>query len=67
MAADGTISLAKEDGDVLVVRAGETFEHLAANPMGELLMAAPALSDGVMHVRGASSLFAIGAKARDGR
>jgi hypothetical protein len=28
--------------------------------MGELLMATPALSDGVMYVRGLSSLFAIG-------
>ncbi len=28
--------------------------------MGELVMATPALSDGVMYVRSASSLFAIG-------
>ena len=28
--------------------------------MGDLLMATPALSDGVMYVRTASSLFAIG-------
>jgi hypothetical protein len=30
--------------------------------MGELLMATPALSEGVMYVRGMSSLFAIGTK-----
>jgi hypothetical protein len=30
--------------------------------MGELLMATPALSDGVMYVRAASSLFAVGKK-----
>jgi len=67
VAADGKIYLANEDGDILVVRAGETFEHLATNPMGELLMATPALSDGVMYVRGVSSLFAIGRKGRDGK
>jgi outer membrane protein assembly factor BamB len=62
VAADGKIYLSNEDGDMLVVRAGPTFEHLATNSIGELLMATPALSDGVMYVRGASSLFAIGAK-----
>jgi hypothetical protein len=30
--------------------------------MGETLMATPALSRGVMYVRGASSLFAIGTR-----
>jgi hypothetical protein len=30
--------------------------------MGELLMATPALSEGVMYVRSAQSLFAIGPK-----
>ena len=62
VAADGKIYLSNEDGDMLVVRAGPTFEHVATNAIGELLMATPALSEGVMYVRGASSLFAIGAK-----
>jgi outer membrane protein assembly factor BamB len=62
VAADGKIYLSNEDGDMLVVRAGPTFEHIATNTIGELLMATPALSEGVMYVRGASSLFAIGAK-----
>ena len=62
VAADGKIYLSNEDGDMLVVRAGPTFEHVATNPIGELLMATPALSDGVMYVRGVSSLFAIGVK-----
>ena len=62
VAADGKIYLSNEDGDMLVVRAGPTFEHVATNAIGELLMATPALSEGVIYVRGASSLFAIGAK-----
>jgi outer membrane protein assembly factor BamB len=62
IAADGKIYLSNEDGDMLVVRAGRTFEHVATNSIGELLMATPALSEGVMYVRGVSSLFAIGNK-----
>jgi hypothetical protein len=45
-----------------VIAAGEKFAHLATNSMGELLMATPALSDGVMYVRSAASVFAVGKK-----
>ncbi len=45
---------------MLVVAAGPEFKHIATNSMGELLMATPALSDGVMYVRSAQSVFAIG-------
>jgi len=62
VAADGKIYLSNEDGDMLVVRAGQAFEHIATNSIGEFLMATPALSDGVMYVRGQSTLFAIGTK-----
>lgn len=60
VAADGKIYLSNEDGEMLVVEAGETFKHIATNSIGEMLMATPALSDGVMFVRGVSTLFAIG-------
>jgi outer membrane protein assembly factor BamB len=60
VAADDKIYLSSEDGDILVVSAGPKFEHLATNKMGELLMATPALSNGVMYVRTVNSLFAIG-------
>ena len=60
VAADGRIYLSSEDGDVFVVRAGRTFELLAKNPMGEPLMATPALAGGTMFVRGEKHLFAIG-------
>ncbi len=62
VASDGKIYLSNEDGEILVVSAGEKFNHVATNSMGELLMATPALSDGVMYVRSAGSLFAIGRK-----
>jgi outer membrane protein assembly factor BamB len=60
VAADGRIYLSSEDGDIFVVRAGATFELISSNPMGERLMATPALSDGRMFVRGERNLFAIG-------
>lgn len=59
VAADGKIYLSSEDGDILVVEAGDTFKLIQANTMGETIMATPALAGGVMYVRGASSLFAI--------
>jgi outer membrane protein assembly factor BamB len=62
VASDGKIYLSNEDGEILVVAAGEKFNQIATNSMGELLMATPALSDGVMYVRSAGSLFAIGRK-----
>jgi hypothetical protein len=62
VAADGRLYLPNEDGEIMVVAAGRTFAHLSTNSMGELLMATPALSDGVMYVRSAASLFAIGRK-----
>jgi outer membrane protein assembly factor BamB len=62
VAADGKIYLANEDGDVLVVAAGPEFAHLGTNSMGDLVMATPALSEGVMYVRSAKHLFAVGRK-----
>ena len=62
VAADGKIYLSNEDGEMLVIEAGETFRHVATNSMGEPLMATPAISDGVMYVRGSATLFAIAAK-----
>jgi outer membrane protein assembly factor BamB len=62
VAADGKIYLSNEDGEIIVVAAGREFKHLGTNSMGELLMATPALSEGVMYVRSAAGLFAVGRK-----
>jgi outer membrane protein assembly factor BamB len=62
VAADGKIYLANEDGDMLVIAAGADFKTIATNTMGEFLMATPALSEGVMYVKSASTLWAIGRK-----
>jgi outer membrane protein assembly factor BamB len=49
-------------GDVFVVRAGATYELLATNPMGEPLMATPAISGDLLIVRSQSYVYAIGTK-----
>jgi outer membrane protein assembly factor BamB len=59
VAADGRIYLSSEDGDVFVVKAGKDFALLATNPMGERLMATPALSAGRMIIRAEHTLFAV--------
>src|SRR5262249_49618095 len=60
VAADGRLYLCNEDGEMLVVAAGREYKLIAKHSMGELLMATPARPGGVMSVRSAPSLFAIG-------
>ena len=62
VASDGKLYFSNEDGEIIVIAAGRSFTHVATNSMGEMLMATPALSDGVMYVRSSKSLFAIGRK-----
>ncbi|HSF40673.1 MAG TPA: PQQ-binding-like beta-propeller repeat protein [Thermoanaerobaculia bacterium] len=59
VAADGKLYISTEDGDVYVVKTGPKFELLAKNPMGEALMSTPAISDGLLIVRGRSHVFAL--------
>ena len=59
VAADGKIYLSSEDGEIFVVKAGPKYELLATNQMGEVLMATPAISDGMIFVRGQHTVFAI--------
>jgi outer membrane protein assembly factor BamB len=64
VAADGKLYLPSEDGDVLVVKAGPSFGLVARNPMGQPLMATPAISGRLLLVRGERDLFAIGSPER---
>ena len=60
VASDGKIYLPSEDGDVFVVKAGPKYELLAKNPVGEVMMATPAISDGLLIVRTVTHLYAFG-------
>jgi outer membrane protein assembly factor BamB len=59
VAADGKVYFTSEDGDVYVVRAGAEYELLADNDMGEVCMATPAISEGMLFYRTRSHLVAI--------
>ncbi|UCC99047.1 MAG: PQQ-binding-like beta-propeller repeat protein [Phycisphaerales bacterium] len=50
------------DGDVVVIRAADTYELLAVNPLGETSHATPAVAGGRMYLRTYSHLFSIGGK-----
>ena len=60
VASDGKIYLSSEDGEIFVVKAGLKYELLATNPVGQVMMATPAISDGLVIVRGVNHLFAFG-------
>ncbi|NOT59059.1 MAG: PQQ-binding-like beta-propeller repeat protein [Acidobacteria bacterium] len=62
VAANGNLYFPNEDGDIVVIKAGATYELVSQNPMGEVLMATPAISDGMIFVRGQKHLFAIAEK-----
>jgi outer membrane protein assembly factor BamB len=64
VASDGKIYLSSEDGDVFVVKAGAKYELLATNNVGEVMMATPAISDGLLIVRGHNHVFAFGEPAK---
>jgi outer membrane protein assembly factor BamB len=60
VAADGKLYFTSEEGDVYVLRAGDRFEQLAKNALGEVTMATPAISDGRIFFRTRSHLVAVG-------
>lgn len=64
IAADGKLYLTSEDGEIFVVKAGPKYELLASNPMGEVCMATPAISDGMVIVRTQHHVFGIEEKVK---
>lgn len=62
IAADGRIFMASEDGDVFIVQAGREYRELAKISMGEVVMASPAISDGVLVIRTLGHVFGIGSR-----
>lgn len=60
VAGDGKVFFTSEEGDVFVVKAGREFEVVATNPIGELVLATPAISEGVLYFRTNKGIIAIG-------
>ena len=61
VASDGRLFLTTEEGRTFVIRAGKTYEVLAQNELGEVVMTVPAISDGLLVLRGMGHVFGIGA------
>jgi outer membrane protein assembly factor BamB len=64
VAADGRLYLANEDGDVIVARAGRSYQELAKNEMNEVIMSTPAISGGLVIVRTIGHIYGLGDKER---
>jgi outer membrane protein assembly factor BamB len=60
VAADGRLYLANEDGEVHVVSADPKLAPIAKNEMKEVIMATPAISDGLIVVRTLGHVYGIG-------
>jgi outer membrane protein assembly factor BamB len=62
--ANGLLYAAREDGTVFVARVDDKFELVSENPMGEQIVASPALADGRLLLRGEEHLFCVEAGKR---
>jgi outer membrane protein assembly factor BamB len=60
IAADGRLYFASEDGEVFVVAAGPEYVELGKHSMNEVIMATPAISDGLIIVRTLGHLYGLG-------
>jgi outer membrane protein assembly factor BamB len=63
IAADGRLYFASEDGDVYIAKAGPEYVELGKHTMNEVIMATPAISDGLIIVRTLKHLYGIGEPA----
>jgi len=64
VASAGKLYFTSEQGSVFVVKPGPEFAVSANNQMGEICMATPAISDGVIFYRTLSQVVAIGNRAK---
>jgi outer membrane protein assembly factor BamB len=62
--ADGRVYLTSDEGVTFVLKAGDEYELLAKNPLGERVFASPAFSDGDIFIRGAKHLWCVSANGR---
>jgi outer membrane protein assembly factor BamB len=60
VASNGKLYYATEQGDVYVVKAGPEFEVISKNPLDDLIMATPAISEGMLFFRTQHHLVAVG-------
>ena len=59
LASQGLIYLTSEDGDTFVIRAGDKYDELAKNSLGEMSLATPAVDADSLYVRTQTKLYRI--------
>ena len=60
VACDGKVLLTSEDSDTFVIKAGPSHEVLRTNSIEEPVYASPAISQGMLFIRGEKNLYGIG-------
>ena len=66
VASNGKLYIASDLGDVYVIEAGPFLRLISTNAVGEAVFATPAISDGLLLVRGQRHLFAFSESGREG-
>jgi outer membrane protein assembly factor BamB len=64
VAADGKIYFLNESGETVVLRAGRELGILERNPLGERVVASPAISKGRLYIRTDENLICVGNGSR---
>jgi outer membrane protein assembly factor BamB len=59
LASQGRIYCVSEDGDAFVLKAGDQYEEIARNGLGEMSLATPAAGDDSLFVRTQTKLYRI--------
>jgi outer membrane protein assembly factor BamB len=59
IASQGRLYLLTEDGDTFVLRAGDQYEEIAKNTLGEMSLATPAVDADSLYVRTQTKLYRI--------
>jgi outer membrane protein assembly factor BamB len=63
VAADGKIFCGSQQGDLIVIRAGDQFEQLSATKLDSAISATPAIADKRLFVRTEKMLYCVGTKS----
>lgn len=66
VSAGGNLYFSNESGKIIVVRAGDEYELVAENEMGQAVLATPAIAGNRIFIRGVKELFCIGKPDQEG-
>jgi outer membrane protein assembly factor BamB len=64
LASQGRVYLLSEDGDTFVLRAGDKYEEIAKNSLGEMSLATPAADADSLYVRTQTRLYRIHSRGK---